>query len=151
MQILTLGFAVARRQYVWLVYHLRFISSRLCQQIEEYTKLITDAAIDELQRYDVILCTCAASASPRMVRGANVRQLVIDEGGMCMEPECLVPLRAFKAVKQVVVIGDHRQLQPIVMDSVAKDRGLDISLFERYKDQAIMLTHQYRMVGIRNC
>jgi regulator of nonsense transcripts 1 len=83
-----------------------------------------------------------------MVRGANVRQLVIDEGGMCMEPECLVPLRAFKAVKQVVVIGDHRQLQPIVMDSVAKDRGLDISLFERYKDRAIMLTHQYRMVGI---
>ena len=116
-------------------------------QIEEYTKLVTDAAIEELKRYDVILCTCSASVSPRMTRGANVRQLIIDEGGMCMEPECLVPMRAFKSTRQVVLIGDHRQLQPIVMNSVAKDRGLDVSLFERYKDRAIMLTQQYRMVS----
>jgi superfamily I DNA and/or RNA helicase len=115
--------------------------------VEKYTRLITDAAVHEIKQYDVILCTCSASVSPRMIRGANVRQLIVDEGGMCMEPECLIPVMNFNTIKQVVIVGDHRQLQPIVLNTVAKDRGLDVSLFERYKERAIMLTHQYRMVG----
>ena len=118
------------------------------EEVERYQKLITDAAIHELKSFDVILCTCAASASPRMVRGANVRQVIIDECGMCMEPECFVPLVSCKAIKQVVLIGDHKQLQPIVCNPVAKSLGLDISLFERYNDQAFMLDKQYRMVSI---
>ena len=112
--------------------------------------MIGDAAVHELQSYDVILSTCAASASPRMTRGANVTQIIIDEAGMCMEPECLVPLAAFKSAQQVVLIGDHKQLQPIVVNNTAKSLGLDQSLFERYSDmpnKLIMLTHQYRMVS----
>ena len=118
------------------------------EQVEEYQKLITDAAIHELKEYDIILCTCAASVSPRMLRSANIHQIITDECGMCMEPETLIPLQAFKSARQVVLIGDHKQLQPIVMNSVAKGLGLDISLFERYKDRAIMLTEQYRMVSL---
>ena len=64
-----------------------------------------------------------------------------------MEPECLIPLIAFKSTCQVVVIGDHKQLQPIVMEPNAKNRGLNKSLFERYKERAIMLTHQFRMAS----
>ena len=118
------------------------------EKIEAYQKLVTDAVVHELQSYDVILCTCAASASPRMMRGVNIRQIIIDECGMCMEPESLVPLVSFKCAQQVVLIGDHKQLQPIVMNKVAADLGLQVSLFERYKDRAIMLTEQYRMVGV---
>jgi len=73
---------------------------------------------------------------------------MIDEGGMCMEPECLVPLVSFKDASQVVLIGDHKQLQPIVFNTIAKNLGLGKSLFERYKNRAIMLDEQYRMVGI---
>ena len=102
----------------------------------------------ELKNYDVILCTCAASASPRLTTGANVNQIMIDEGGMCMEPECLVPLVSFKDTSQVVLIGDHKQLQPIVFNTVARSLGLEKSLFERYKNRALMLTEQYRMVCI---
>lgn len=116
------------------------------EKIEEYQKLVTDAVVHELQSYDVILCTCATSASPRMKRGVNIRQIIIDECGMCMEPESLIPLVTFKAAEQVVLIGDHKQLQPIVLNTVASDLGLKVSLFERYKDRAIMLTEQYRMV-----
>ena len=65
---------------------------------------------------------------------------------MCMEPECLVPLVSFKSTNQVVLIGDHKQLQPIVFNNVARDLGLEKSLFERYKNRALMLTEQYRMV-----
>ena len=118
------------------------------EEVEIYQKLITDAAVHELKSFDVILCTCAASASPRMVKGANIRQLIIDECGMCMEPECFVPLVCFKGIKQVVLIGDHKQLQPIVCNSIARDLGLQKSLFERYHKRAFMLNEQYRMVGI---
>lgn len=117
------------------------------EKVDEYKKLITDAAISELKEYDVILCTCAASVSPRMLRSANIHQIIIDECGMCMEPETLIPLQGFKGARQIVLIGDHKQLQPIVTNSVAKNLGLDVSLFERYKDQAVMLTEQYRMVS----
>jgi superfamily I DNA and/or RNA helicase len=79
--------------------------------------------------------------------GAKVRQLIVDEAGMCMEPECLVPLKTFESIKQVVLIGDHRQLQPIIKNSIAKDRGLNKSLFERYEERAVKLDIQYRMVG----
>jgi len=65
---------------------------------------------------------------------------------MCMEPECLVPLVSFKSAQQVVLIGDHKQLRPIVFNNVAKNLGLERSLFERYEDRALMLTDQYRMV-----
>ena len=116
------------------------------EQVEEYQKLVTEAAMQELKEYDIILCTCAASVSPRVLRSVNINQIITDECGMCMEPETLIPLQAFKSARQVVLIGDHKQLQPIVMNSVAKGLGLDVSLFERYKDRAIMLTEQYRMV-----
>ena len=68
---------------------------------------------------------------------------------MCMEPECLVPLVSFKSTGQVVLIGDHKQLQPIVVNNIAKNLGLEKSLFERYKDRALMLTEQYRMVSVQ--
>jgi superfamily I DNA and/or RNA helicase len=63
-----------------------------------------------------------------------------------MEPEILVPMTSSKA-KQFVLIGDHKQLQPIVHDKLAKNLGLEISMFERLAKQAIMLKIQYRMVS----
>jgi len=65
-----------------------------------------------------------------------------------METECLVPLVSFKSTDQVVLIGDHKQLQPIVFNTTAKNLGLEKSLFERYKNRALMLTQQYRMVCV---
>ena len=66
---------------------------------------------------------------------------------MCTEPETMVPIVNSRA-QQVVLVGDHKQLQPIVLEETAKDLGLFRSLFERYKDKARMLTMQYRMVII---
>lgn len=79
---------------------------------------------------------------------------------MCMEPETLIPIVSSEArkkearkkevrktgVRQVVLIGDHKQLQPIVKNKVAKSLGLSTSMFERYSYRAFMLKEQYRMV-----
>ena len=70
------------------------------EQVEEYHKLLTDACMAEIKKYNVILATCLASPSIQISRGANVTQVIIDECGMCQEPESLIPLVAFKP-KQV--------------------------------------------------
>jgi len=69
----------------------------------------------------------------------------VDECAMCMEPESFVPIVRTDA-KHVVLVGDDRQLRPIVVEKQAEKRGLDRSLFERYsQSKAFMLTTQYRM------
>ena len=65
---------------------------------------------------------------------------------MCMEPESLVPITTSGA-RQVVLIGDHKQLQPVIQDQVAKALGLSVSMFERHSRRAKMLELQYRMVS----
>ena len=117
------------------------------EQIKKYKDLVRKACQMELQAAEVILCTCSVSASRRITDSCTVRQCIVDECGMCMEPEVLIPLAPHRP-RQIVLIGDHKQLQPIVKNDMARCLGLDVSLFERYHQDAIMLTDQYRMVGV---
>ncbi|KAG8100974.1 hypothetical protein GUJ93_ZPchr0293g2867 [Zizania palustris] len=57
------------------------------------------------------------------------RQVLIDESTQATEPECLIPL--VLGVKQVVLVGDHCQLGPVIMCKKAARAGLAQSLFER--------------------
>lgn len=124
------------------------------RDIKEYKRYISKAVKDEIPKYDVILCTTAVATSSRLLNATarSIYQLVIDEAGMCTEPECLATIVATQA-KQVVLIGDHKQLQPVVLCEEAGDLGLQTSLFERYakseKSQKVLtlLTNQYRMVN----
>lgn len=68
---------------------------------------------------------------------------------MCIESETLCAIIGSNAA-QVVLIGDHKQLQPVIKDDKAKELGLGISMFERYSEKAQMLKRQYRMVRNRN-
>lgn len=55
---------------------------------------------------------------------------------------------------QIVLIGDHKQLRPIVKNVRVRKLGIGKSLFERYhmmhKKRAVMLDTQYRMVRTLN-
>lgn len=55
--------------------------------------------------------------------------MLIDEATQATEPECLIPIVA--GAKQVVLVGDHCQLGPVVMCKKAANAGLTQSLFER--------------------
>ena len=63
-------------------------------------------------------------------------QIIIDESGMCPEPHCLVPIIANKA-QQVVLIGDHKQLRPIIKCREAAELGLEKSLFENIGNRKV--------------
>ena len=87
----------------------------------------------------VILCTFAVAGSPRIVSCCNnIQQCIVVECGKCLELESLVPI-VFSKAGQVVLIGDHKQLQPVILDDVAKKLGLNVSMFERLSTRSIML------------
>lgn len=117
--------------------------------LKKYRRLTSEASQMEVKQHHVIFCTTAVAASPRLIKACsgNIQQLIIDEAGMCTEPESLAAIISTKA-KQVVLIGDHMQLQPVLKSKYAAELGLEKSLFERYSDRANMLRIQYRMVRI---
>ncbi|KAI1650193.1 P-loop containing nucleoside triphosphate hydrolase protein [Daldinia loculata] len=74
------------------------------------------------------------------------RNVLIDESTQSAEPECMIPL--VLGCKQVVLVGDHKQLGPVIMNKKAAKAGLNQSLFERLVRLGftpIRLNIQYRM------
>ncbi|KAK9121162.1 hypothetical protein Syun_018779 [Stephania yunnanensis] len=97
------------------------------------------------QSADVICCTCVGAGDPRLAN-FRFRQVLIDESTQANEPECLIPL--VLGAKQVVLVGDHCQLGPVIMCKKAARAGLAQSLFERLVSlgvKPIRLQVQYRM------
>ncbi|KNZ55407.1 hypothetical protein VP01_2691g3 [Puccinia sorghi] len=94
---------------------------------------------------DVILCTCVGAGDPRLAK-MKFRTVLIDEATQATEPECMIPLTL--GVKQVVMVGDHQQLGPTIMNKKAARAGLTQSMFERLVllgNRPIRLQVQYRM------
>ncbi|KAI9889340.1 MAG: hypothetical protein M1814_005583 [Vezdaea aestivalis] len=113
---------------------------------EKKFKTLTRAAERELLAgADVIACTLVGAGDPRLAR-AKFRSVLVDESTQAAEPECLIPL--VLGCKQVVLVGDHQQLGPVIMNKKAAKAGLNQSLFERLvrlRCAPIRLNIQYRM------
>ena len=120
-----------------------------------YKFLVSSAEKTVLKdRVDIVLCTCNEASSTRITGSLKPVYLVVDECAMSTEPESMVPIRL---ASNVVLIGDHNQLQPVIQNQEAKEMGLGISLFERYagvlqkqrRQPPHLLQEQYRMVGVQ--
>lgn len=109
-----------------------------------FREILKKARKHELVHHDVILCTCTAASHPALAETLDFKQIIIDECAMATEPEAFIPLVAHKP-EQIVLLGDHKQLQPVVHCEVAERLGMSRSLFERYMENALMLDTQYRM------
>jgi len=118
----------------------------LSSQDEKKFKHLTRAAEREiLTNADVICCTCVGAGDPRLAK-FKFRTVLIDESTQAAEPECMIPL--VLGCKQVVLVGDHQQLGPVIMNKKAARAGLHQSLFERLVIlgcSPIRLNVQYRM------
>lgn len=114
-------------------------------ETKEYKNWLSKGRSYQLARHDVILCTCSVS-SANALEQLNFKQIIIDECAMSTEPETLIPLVCHRRAEKVVLLGDHKQLRPVVNNDVCKSLGMEMSLFERYQGQAWMLDTQYRMV-----
>ena len=108
---------------------------------EAENKILTDDNID------ILFCTCNEMASARIFHNIEALQIIIDEAAMVTEPESMIPIQH---AEQVILIGDHQQLQPKVESKHANRAGLTTSLFQRYVDvikfECCFLQEQFRMV-----
>ncbi|KAL1838403.1 hypothetical protein VTJ49DRAFT_2687 [Mycothermus thermophilus] len=106
-----------------------------------------------LRAKNIICCTTTAAAKySHLIRAACPDVVMMEEAGEILESHTLTALTS--TVKQLVLIGDHKQLRPKINNyslSVEKGDGFDLncSMFERLIKQGmphVTLTMQHRMV-----
>ena len=115
------------------------------QDERKYRSLVRKAEIEILKHADVICTTCVGAADARISK-FTFHSVLIDEATQACEPECLIPI--VKGARQVVLVGDHQQLGPVILDKKAARAGLNQSLFERLivlGHRPLRLQVQYRM------
>ena len=113
--------------------------------MKRFIQLKIQAEREILQAAEVICTTCVGAGDPRLA-DLRFRQVLIDESTQAMEAECFIPI--VMGAKQIVLVGDHCQLGPVVMCKPAAKAGLTQSLFERLVllgIRPIRLQVQYRM------
>lgn len=130
------------KKFLRLKEELGELSSR---DSHKFISLIRKSEKTILQDAEVICCTCVGAGDQRL-QNMKFRTVLIDESTQASEPECLIPI--VKGAKQVILVGDHQQLGPVILNKKAGDAGLRQSLFERLiflGHIPIRLEVQYRM------
>lgn len=110
-----------------------------------YIRLVRTTERDLLRAADVICTTCVSAGDERL-RAVRFQTVLVDEATQATEPESMIPISL--GCKQLVFVGDHQQLGPVVMSPKASKAGLQRSLFERLVllgNVPLRLEVQYRM------
>ncbi|KAF8176314.1 P-loop containing nucleoside triphosphate hydrolase protein [Pholiota molesta] len=117
----------------------RFLKTRVFATQQKMLK-------DVVSNADVICTTCITAAC-HALNIMDFPVVFIDEASMSTEPASLIPI--MKGSEHVALIGDHKQLPPVIISHQAKEEGFGISLFERLIEEghvpSVMLDIQYRM------
>lgn len=134
--------------------------SRKIEQIQQewFSRLETDDKLKEIivRRANIVGATCLGIAGLPSAYQVVFDWVIVDEAGRATPPELLVPLTMGK---KVVLVGDHKQLPPLVDQEILeldlKDhdilvKELETSLFEKLMTRISAeckdtLKEQYRM------
>ena len=73
---------------------------------------------DILDRAQVLCCTCIG-VGHQLLDGRKFTRVLLDEATQATEPASLVPL--VRGARQIVLVGDHRQLPPTVISRRAEN------------------------------
>ncbi len=122
---------------------LRREISLLKQEIKNLKKEVFDRVMKEAQ---VVVAT-PAGIQDRSIREKVFDLVVLDEATQATEPVSWIPITR---ANKVIMAGDHFQLPPTVRSKKAEEKGLGVSLFERYHEilpeaSRALLVQQYRM------
>ncbi|XP_054995186.1 DNA replication ATP-dependent helicase/nuclease DNA2 [Sorex araneus] len=110
------------------------------------TKSIKSLAhLEELYNSQLIVATTCMGINHPIFSRKIFDFCIVDEASQISQPICLGPLFFSR---RFVLVGDHQQLPPLVLNREARDLGMSESLFKRLeknKDAVVQLTVQYRM------
>lgn len=135
-----------------------FIQSECLDELHKKWKHQVLQADDELKtllfkKIRVIFGTLVGISSWQDFRAIEFDYIIVDEAGRATLPELMIPLRR---AKRFILVGDHKQLPPIVDDEVLEQmqeynkKDLETTLFEElykkieHKDFKHFLKFNYR-------
>ena len=102
-----------------------------------------DYIIDDM---DIVIATCSTTWDER-IKKFDFPFVIIDEATQCCEIESLIAI--VHGCKHLTLIGDQKQLGPVILHPQAEKIGMKVSLFERmlklYPNLLDLLNTQYRM------
>ncbi|MFS7911495.1 putative P-loop containing nucleoside triphosphate hydrolase, DNA2/NAM7 helicase, helicase [Helianthus anomalus] len=92
------------------------------------------------------LIFCTASSSIKLcIKGMTpIEMVLIDEAAQLKECESVIPLQ-LPGVRNAVLVGDERQLPPMVQSKICSDAKFGRSLFERL----VLLGHQKHLLNVQ--
>ncbi|KAI4884903.1 hypothetical protein NFI96_031681, partial [Prochilodus magdalenae] len=134
------------------------------EELKSYKDCLNEARKYELLQHDVILCTCTTSPHPLLVKVLNfIRSSLMsvpwqpslrpsfpwshtNRNSICKLNLILADWLEYEnQYIRIVLLGDHKQLQPVVNNDLLQRLGMKKSLFERYMRKSLLLDTQYRM------
>lgn len=96
----------------------------------------------------IVGCPCLSVHHPLLAARPAFDVAIVDEAGQISLPAVL---GALLKARSFVLVGDHYQLPPLVLDKRAAAGGLGVSLFrqlcEAHPSAVVVLRRQYRMCG----
>ena len=97
----------------------------------------TYPSLEELLEYRVIVITLVSAGRlvSANIKAGHFTHLFIDEAGQATEPELVIPLRLIGAEGKLVMVGDPKQLGPVIRSSIGSRNGLAVSLLERLMEE----------------
>lgn len=114
-------------------------------------QIMRDEIQNELLNQHQIIASTNATAGCDLLEDMHFDWSIIDEAAQASMPSAFIPI---SKCNRFVLIGDHYQLPPVVLNQEAKQLGLDISLMDYlagiYPYFMSRLSVQYRMHAVIN-
>jgi hypothetical protein len=123
---------------VWLHGYREEFERKYLEQLKSYQEadenvrqINSQAKLDILRKAEIVgVTTTGCAINLELIRQAKPSIVVVEEAAEILEPQLLACLTA--SVKQLVLIGDHKQLPPSVENyDLSRLNHFDISLLER--------------------
>ncbi|NXJ47348.1 M10L1 helicase, partial [Spizaetus tyrannus] len=119
-------------------------SFRSAEQIDDMVKPYCKDG-DDIRKalwFRIIITTCSSAGMfyQTATRLGHFTHVILDEAGQANEPESLIPIGLIsEANGQIVLVGDPKQLGPVIKSKIALTFGLNMSLLERLTSREIYL------------
>lgn len=119
------------------------------EEMDNYPKELSLATADVLEKTNVVVSTLI-NASKKSFKDLIFAMIIIVEATQTNEPETMITIIRFTP-RHLILVGDHRQIRPIIISDKARTLRYDVPYFEELLPMITvlhMLDTQYRMIPI---
>ncbi|OWK58527.1 putative helicase Mov10l1 [Lonchura striata] len=117
---------------------------RSAEQIDDMVKPYCKDG-DDIQKAlwsRIVITTCSSAGFfyQTDTRLGHFTHVILDEAGQASEPESLIPIGLIsEADGQIILVGDPKQLGPVIKSKLAESFGLSMSLLERLSSRELYM------------